>query len=121
MHDIGGVTPVRDCHLCRSKGVVQLLDLGPQPRQYEPMKIEMEEMRYCNTADASTIDRQMPYLSHLREKTAMYPWLWLYDRDLELLRRKVQTLERYDFDGYCIWLWPEDMTSSALQEARGIF
>ena len=98
-----------------------LLDLGPQPRQYEPMKIEMEEMRYCNTADASTIDRQMPYLSHLREKTAMYPWLWLYDRDLELLRRKIQTLERYDFDGYCLWLWPEDMTSSALQEAGGIF
>ena len=51
----------------------------------------------------------------------MYPWLWLYDRDLELLRRKIQTLERYDFDGYCIWLWPEDMTSSALQESRGIF
>ena len=51
----------------------------------------------------------------------MYPWLWLYDRDLELLRRKVQTLERHGFDGYCLWLWPEDMTGSALQEARGIF
>ena len=85
------------------------------------MKIKTQEMGYRNTADASIIERQMPYLEHLRAKVAMYPWLWLYDQDLDLLRRKVQTLEHCGFDGYSLWLWPEDMTRNALKQAQGIF
>ena len=52
-----------------------------------------EQLYYCNTFDASIIDRQMGYLRELDGTVPSYPWVWLYNRDLAGLREKFAALE----------------------------
>ena len=98
-----------------------ILDVGPGPADYEPSPSRDEELFYQNTFDAAIIDRQMTYLNPLKGKVQMYPWVWQYNRDLPALQEKVDALDRNGFEGYCIWLWKHDMTTSALKESQGIF
>ena len=99
----------------------QILDVGAGPANYEPCPSFAEELLYCNTFDATIIDRQMSYLSPLNGKVRSYPWVWLYNRDLSGLRDKFEALGRNGFEGYCLWLWEPDMTTAALKKTQGIF
>jgi hypothetical protein len=99
----------------------QILDVGPGPSNYEPSPSHDEELFYRNTFDATIVDRQMTYLNPLKGKVQMNPWVWQYNQDLPLLQEKVSALDRNGFEGYCIWLWKHDLTTSALQESQGIF
>ena len=99
----------------------RILDAGEGPPIYEPCPSLDEQLYYCNTFDASLIDRQMGYLGKLDGSVPSYPWVWLYNRDLPGLRDKFEALDRNGFEGYCLWLWEPDMTTAALKETQGIF
>ena len=99
----------------------ELYDVGPGPEEYAPIASPQEDLLYSNTFDASIIDRQMRHLEPLKGQVPMYPWVWLYNHDLEHLREKIDTLKRHGFDGYFLWPWPSDLTAEALKAAKGIF
>ena len=99
----------------------ELYDVGPSPEEYVPVASPQEDLLYSNTFDASIIDRQMKHLEALQAQVPMYPWVWLYNHDLEHLREKINALKRHGFDGYFLWPWPTDLTTDALKAAKGIF
>ena len=47
--------------------------------------------------------RRMKYLEPLAGKIPIYPWIWLYNHDLELVGEKIKALRQHGFDGYFLW------------------
>ena len=103
------------------RAIRELYDLGPGPSEYRPVPSPKEELTYSNAFDTSIIDRQMKHLEPLVGKVPMYPWIWLYNRDLDHLGEKVDALQRHGFDGYFLWSWEWDHTTEALKESSGVF
>lgn len=103
------------------KGIHELCDLGPGPEVYQPSYPKEEDMYYSDTFDLSTIGRQMKHLQSLQGKIPMYPYVWLYNHDLNSLKEKILCLRENGFDGYCLWLWEPDLTTDAIQKAKGVY
>ncbi len=99
----------------------RVLDLGEGPEEYEPIEPPDEDLLYSNTFDPSIIERQSAHIKELFGKVKMYPWIWIYNRDLELFKRKVEAVEASGFDGYFMWNWEVDLSSERLKMSEGIF
>lgn len=83
--------------------VRELLGLGPGPQEYQETSTTQEELQYSNTFDVSVIEGQMKYLEPLAGKIPIYPWIWLYNHDLELVGEKIKALRQHGFDRYFLW------------------
>jgi len=103
------------------QAIRDLYDLGPGPDEYRPIASPKEELLYSNTFDTAIIDRQMRHLEPLMGKVPMFPWVWLYNRDLDDLMEKVASLREHGFGGYFLWSWEWDQTDEALKESAGTF
>ena len=103
------------------RAIREMFDLGPGPEEYLPSTLPEEQIAYSNSFDTSIIGRQMRHLAPLVGKVPMYPWLWLYNNDLDLLRDKVRTLRDNGFDGYFLWTWESHMSSESLRSLKMVF
>ncbi len=98
-----------------------VLDLGEGPASYEPIQPPVEDLRYSNAFDPSIIQRQSVYLEALFGKVKIYPWIWIYNRDLDLFRWKVEAVKACGFDGYFVWNWEVDLSAERLKMSAGCF
>jgi hypothetical protein len=98
----------------------ELLDLGKGPVEYQPIDPPSEDLFYSNAFDTSIIERQMKYLQPLGGKVPMYPWIWLHNRDLDSLRRKIEAIREHGFDGFFWWCWEVDFSSDRLKKLQGV-
>ena len=98
----------------------ELLDLGEEPVEYEPIIPPSEDLLYSNTFNTTIIERQIKHIRPLVGKVPMYPWIWLYNRDVDLLRQKVEAVQEHAFDGYFLWCWEVDFSTANLKKLQGI-
>ena len=98
----------------------ELLDLGEGPVKYKPIALPSEDLLYSNAFDTSIIERQMKYLQPLIGKIPMYLWIWLYNRDVDSLRQKVEAAQEHGFDGFFWWCWEVDLSSDRLKKLQGV-
>ena len=118
--EIGSRSGRRDISGIR-QAIRELSDLGLGPKEYQPITSSEEELLYSNAFETAIIDRQIRHLEPLMGKVPMYPWIWLYNRDLDHLREKVDSLRKNGFDGYFLWSWEWDQTEKALRRSAGTF
>jgi hypothetical protein len=90
-----------------------LLELGHGPGHYEPIDAPQEHILYANAFDEAMIDLQVSRLAPLR--ATLYPYIWLYGSDVDLLAVKRRALKRHGFDGFFLWCWDEDLTTESLR------
>ena len=101
----------------------ELHDLGPGPEEYRPANDPNDSMLYSSNVFDSpdVIRRQMKYLDPLLGKVPVYPLVFIPDRDMGHLTKKLDALRQHGFDGYLVWGWEKDLTTEALKESEGIF
>jgi hypothetical protein len=97
----------------------EVIGLGQGPDRYEPKPNPIDGINYSNTFDVSVFERQMHLIEPLRGRVPLYPYIWHYD-DLDLLRAKIDNLQRYRFEGFFLWCGERDLDSDALRAASGI-
>lgn len=97
----------------------ELLDLGPGPEEYEATSQPAEGLLYSNTFDPSIIERQLRFLDALDGGRPLHPYIWLYDHDLEGLKRKLATIRANGFEGSFLWCWDRDLTTESLAALAG--
>jgi hypothetical protein len=97
----------------------ELLDLGPGPEEYEAIAQPAEGLLYSNTFDPSIIERQRRFLDALDGGRPLYPYIWLYDHDLEGLKRKLATIRANGFEGSFLWCWDRDLTTESVAALAG--
>jgi hypothetical protein len=98
----------------------ELLDLGTGPEEYEPVSNPVEGLLYSNAFDVSIIERQVRFLAQLDGTQPVHPYVWLYDHDLDGLKKKIATIRASGFDGSFLWCWDRDLTTESLAALEGV-
>ena len=99
----------------------ELFDLGPGPDTYVPVSRPTPNMDYLNAYDLSIPARQMKYLERLVGNVPIYPYLWLTNHDLDHMRGKVSAVRELGFQGQFVWCWEKDLSSDAVEAAKGVY
>jgi hypothetical protein len=98
----------------------ELFDLGPGPEKYEPVREPVEGLLYSNAFDVSIIERQLRFLRPLDGAVPLHPYIWLYENDLEGLKRKLTAVRANGFEGSFLWCWDRDLSTESLAALAGV-
>jgi hypothetical protein len=96
-----------------------LLELGEEPAAIAPVADPSEGLLYAGTFRPDVITRQRAYVDGSVSGKPVHPYLWLYGGDLDGLRAKLAAAREAGWDGFSLWCWDSDLTTTALRAAHG--